>query len=68
MNIKKLIRILGFITIPFFMVALVTVTIGTLWNISESNILYDISRISTLCMVIFGCFWLIIVIYESTKD
>lgn len=68
MNIKKLIRILGFITMPFFMASLVTVTIGTLWNIPDSSILYDISRISTLCMVIFGCFWLMALLYDSTKD
>ena len=68
MNIKKLMRILGFITMPFFMASLVTVTIGTLWNISDSSILCDISRISTLCMVIFGCFWVMVILYESTKD
>lgn len=68
MNIRKLMKIFGFITALFVIVTSITATIGTLWDVLYSNILWDISRISTLCMVIFGCFCLIIVIHEGTKD
>ena len=64
---KTLLNITGFIAIVLMLLSGVTGLIGSLWNVKEMGLVFNIFRYSLTASSIIGSVWVLLFIYDELK-
>jgi len=64
---QKTINTIGLFTVGLLLIAIITLTIGVLWEAPNEGLLHNLCRYSTTAVVILGSIWTVLIIYDELK-
>jgi hypothetical protein len=64
---QKAINIIGSFTVGLLLIAIITLTIGALWEAPNEGLLHNLCRYSTIAVVILGSILTVLLIHDELK-
>jgi len=64
---EKIINTIGLFTVGLLLIAIITLTIGLLWEAPNEGLLHNLCRYLTTAFVILGSIWAVLLIYDELK-
>ena len=64
---QKIINTIGLFTVGLLLIAIITLTIGVLWEAPNEGLIHNLCRYSTIAFVILGSILTVLLIYDELK-